>query len=683
MKKQPLLGLVAVAVAVALLAACGSSSTTSSAVMADAAAGADAPKYGDSAGDSAVDAAADAKATPAWPPTDCDDLMPSHCGLPWPSNLYLQPDTTRKTGFALRFGATTLPGNTDGVRLQPADYAILDGYSIGSPLMMYWPDLDPTGLPGEASLDKSLADDAPFVLLEVGAAGVAKKLPYFAEVDMSEPVPAQRLLLVRPAVILQPATRYVVAVRGLKDKQGKLLPASAAFSALAKGTTAGTVDAGRQSRFDDLFGILAKQGVAKDSLQLAWDFVTNSDESLHARVLSVREQGYKAVGEKGPELKVTSVESHDKKDDPHVAWTVKGTFKVPNFMYAYTPQYMRLKVDASGVPVQDGWIERPFLAQIPRSAVDGKKVVGLLQYGHGLNGSVDEIGAGYLGEEGDAYDTIVFGCNMSGMSQYEVGTTLMLLTDMSNFSSLSDRLETGVVESILLQRAMRERFADLPEIKALGIQIDKSRLFYSGNSQGGIFGGTVVALSEDVTRGHLGVPGNNYSLLLQRSSDFVEFFEVIKVKYPSSRDRLLLLSAVQLLWDQTDPITWYRHLSAEPLPGTPAHRVLMVPAKGDYQVAVITNEILARSGLDIHIMKNYGKPVFGVAEQDYPFEGSGIVLVDAGNPWPAPGNLPPADSMGDPHGTPRKLAWVQKQMFHFFKTGEIKDVCGGDGCKPD
>ena len=50
--------------------------------------------------------------------------------------------------------------------------------------------------------------------------------------------------------------------------------------------------------------------------------------------------------------------------------------------------------------------------------------------------------------------------------------------------------------------------------------IDRSDVFYDGNSQGGIFGGTVMAIAQDITRGVLGVPGMNYSLLLTRSTDF-------------------------------------------------------------------------------------------------------------------------------------------------------------------
>ena len=50
--------------------------------------------------------------------------------------------------------------------------------------------------------------------------------------------------------------------------------------------------------------------------------------------------------------------------------------------------------------------------------------------------------------------------------------------------------------------------------------IDTTRLFYDGNSQGGIMGGGLTAVAPDFDRAVLGVPGMNYSTLLQRSVDF-------------------------------------------------------------------------------------------------------------------------------------------------------------------
>jgi hypothetical protein len=38
---------------------------------------------------------------------------------------------------------------------------------------------------------------------------------------------------------------------------------------------------------------------------------------------------------------------------------------------------------------------------------------------------------------------------------------------------------------------------------------------------------------------------------------------------------------------------------------------------------------------------------------------------------------------GDPHGKPRAFDLHNEQMDTFFRTGEIVDLCGGDGCHPN
>jgi hypothetical protein len=160
---------------------------------------------------------------------------------------------------------------------------------------------------------------------------------------------------------------------------------------------------------------------------------------------------------------------------------------------------------------------------------------------------------------------------------------------------------------------------------------------------------------------------------------------VFNATYPSSRDQALALSLMQLLWDSTDPVTHYRHIVKDPYPGNSARDVLLGPARGDYQVAVVSNEIVARSDVGVGVMAHYDdqRSVFGVTEKPYPYRGSGIVLWHFGNPWPAIGNLPPMDPPGDPHGKPRQRDSHNDQMVHFLRTGEIIDVCGGMSCWPD
>ena len=110
----------------------------------------------------------------------------------------------------------------------------------------------------------------------------------------------------------------------------------------------------------------------------------------------------------------------------------------------------------------------------------------------------------------------------------------------------------------------------------------------------------------------------------------------------------------------------------------------MGPARGDYQVAVLSNEV-PRSGLDVATMAHYDddRAVPLVKEQAYPHSGSGIVLWHFGNPWPAIGNHPPTDNDDDPHELPRRRDPHNDQMVHFFRTGQIIDVCNAMPCWPD
>lgn len=304
-------------------------------------------------------------------------------------------------------------------------------------------------------------------------------------------------------------------------------------------------------------------------------------------------------------------------------------------------------------------------------------------HGHGLNGTHGQIRGEHFDKIAYQEKLVITGCNMIGMSSEDVDVILELLSDLSGFPAVGDRLHQGVLDHAFLARAMKTGFDQVPEIAASGLVIDPGAIYYSGISQGGIFGATHMAMSLDITRGHLGVPGNNYSTLLQRSVDFNPFFVLIGFGYPDARDQQVLLGAIQNLWDRVDPVSHYRHISTDLYPGTPPHSVLLASATGDYQVALLTNEIATRSDAGVALLPGYGKEVALVEPSPYPHTGSGLVNYSFGNPWPPPGNKPPHDDVGDPHGKPRSLDWHNAQMMHFYRTGEIIDVCGGDGCTPD
>ncbi len=635
-------------------------------------------------GSGAVDpATADTTDTAESTVDPCDPLMPAGCPLPWPSNLYLKADSTRKTGYTLTFGAKSLPRDSAGKYVSPEPYKRLDGYSVGSSLLMLWPEIDMTGLAAESDPSKSLDKSAAIVWLEVDDKGkVLRHIPYFAELDATETDPKLQSLLVRPTEILRDATRYVVGVRGLKNKAGVAFAPSDAFVALRDAKTAGTPLAPRQEKFDDIFAILAAEGAAKSDLLLAWDFVTNSDDAQHGAMLKMRDDALVAVGAKGPLLTIGEIRAESGDDAADIAYEITGTFHIPDFLDETSvdaaPMF-RFHLGPDGKPTQKGWRDSPFWVRVPQSALKGEPH-GLCAYGHGLNGEGSEVRSGYIGQSANKHKLIFFACNWYGMSSYDVAGIFQILFNMSLFPSLPERVHQGILEHVLLARAMQQQLGELPEVKKLGIVINKNELFYSGNSQGGIYGATYMALSTDVTRGHLGVPGQNYSLLLQRSKDFEDFFNIIRGVYPVTSDQVTLLAAIQLLWDTVDPVTYYRHINAQPFANTPKHEVLLDQAQGDFQVANVTNEIALRSDTNIALMAHYGKDVFGLKETAYPHMGSGLVNWNFGNPWPPQKNEPPDDKMGDPHGKPRKEMAQWQQMVHFFRTGELIDVCDGKQC---
>jgi hypothetical protein len=246
-------------------------------------------------------------------------------------------------------------------------------------------------------------------------------------------------------------------------------------------------------------------------------------------------------------------------------------------------------------------------------------------------------------------------------------------------------------------------------------------------------GGSLVALSPDIRAGVLGVPGMNYSTLLQRSVDFDTYAAFFYTSYPASLDQAFTLALIQMLWDRSEMNGYAQHLRADdPLPNTPPKRVLLHPAFGDHQVAMTTAEVAARTigavvhcpavvggsrtqrgdkvlpgvhpqvemepeGLNIRRRHADDEPYYGIACMQYPHAGSALVVWDSGptlkpdgspNPdgvaTPPIDNRPPRPELGygaDPHSFPRKDALAQQQKGAFLRSdGRVINVCGNEPC---
>jgi hypothetical protein len=217
--------------------------------------------------------------------------------------------------------------------------------------------------------------------------------------------------------------------------------------------------------------------------------------------------------------------------------------------------------------------------------------------GHGLFGNADQVNSDELYALGQ-YGLMACATDEIGMAQEDIPNAVASITDLSNFPSIPDRLQQGLINFLYLGRELINPggFCSSSAFLVKGkCVINTSHLYYDGGSQGAIFGGALTAVDPDFTRSALNVAGMNYSLLLTRSSDFPEFAQFLYKAYPNPLDRALLYPFIQNLWDQGETDGYAEHVTAHPLPGTPRHSVLMTVAFGDHQVTNWASEIEART----------------------------------------------------------------------------------------
>ncbi|MEO3769248.1 hypothetical protein [Micromonospora sp. B9E7] len=652
-------------------------------------------------------------AAPAAPPTtpgpagrpSCDPIDPTACLLPFPNDYFTVPDRTSPTGKRVRLAASAMPANVQGTPIDPTEWNRQDGFSPGSPILVRVPGLDAaaTGIAPVTDIGRSLAPDAPIVLLD---ARTGRRTPYWAELDAhAVGQPDRQVLIIRPAVALTEGTRYVVGLRGMRDGTGAAIPTPKAFTAYVKGAGLGHRDS-RAPQMKRILADLSRAGVKRHSLYLAWDFTVASRHGLTGRMLAMRDGAFAALRRAAPSITVTQVTDYPPEQEPLIARQVTGTIGVPSYLTGDGGPGSRLHYGPAGGPgtpqtpnapptPSGATIAADFVCNIPRSATAAKPAH-LSLYGHGLLGKPTEINAGNVRTMSNTHNFTFCATSWIGMAAGDVPYVAGAFTDLSAFPAVADRLQQSFLNFLFLGRAMIHPggFAAHPAFRDTTARplIDLAGgLHYDGNSQGGINGGALTAIAQDWTRSVLGVPAMNYSTLLQRSVDFAPFQTVLDGYYPDRADQQLVFALLQMLWDRAEANGYAQHMTDRPLPGTPAHQVLMHVAFADQQVSPAAAEVQARTiGARLHTpaladgWSSDVRPYWGITPiRRYPYTGSAMVVWNSGAAHaPPPTNLAPAgpEYGDDSHEFPRAQAGAQKQKAVFLLTGKVVDVCPGRPC---
>jgi hypothetical protein len=602
--------------------------------------------------------------------SDCDPLVPTYCGFPFPSNVWLVDDPKTATGKHVAFGKRTLPYSTaKKVQTNPEVWTLSDGFSPGVGIMTHFPGATVAGLPTPDTIPASLDPGCPTVLIE---ADTGARVPHFSELDESTTQDGHRAFIIRPVTRLKDATRYIVAIRGVQDATGKPIAPTPVFQALRDGTPSADPSVpGRRALYADIFARLAKAGVAKGGLQIAWDFSTASQTNNTGWLLKMRDEALGQVGADGPAYTITQVTPNF---DANTALRIDGNMTVP--LYLTSPDAGGTMVlGPDNMPRQKGTATYPFLVMIPKSATSANPGVPL-QFGHGLLG--DRTGATSFSDFANQYNFVLVATDWVGLASSDLLNVGTILSngDASLFRSVADRLDQGILNALLAMRMVIGKFSQDPMV---GGAIDPTKRYYFGGSEGGIMGATYMALSTDVTRGVIDNLGQAYSLLLNRSTDFDTYLSLLKTTYPNALDIQMAIGLDQMLWDRSEPSGFSTRITGNLFPGTPAHSVLMQVSIGDHQVTTLGAHVLARAAGAVTVAPA-NRPIYGIDAAAPPFTAPAtIVEYDFGLP-PVPITNVPMRAGTDPHGELKSTPAAISQASHFLLTGEVQSYCDGGPC---
>jgi hypothetical protein len=180
--------------------------------------------------------------------------VPTHCGYPYPSSVWTVPDSSMPTGQHVYFGKTTLPKANGKTAITLTPFLGRDGFSPGSDVMAHMPGATVTGLPDPNTIASSLEASSPTVLMEADTGAL---VPHFSELDVSTTNTAEQAFMIRPAIRLKDATRYLVAIRHVVDSSGKALAPSPVFAALRDDTPSSEISvAPRRALYAGILGRL-------------------------------------------------------------------------------------------------------------------------------------------------------------------------------------------------------------------------------------------------------------------------------------------------------------------------------------------------------------------------------------------------------------------------------------------
>ena len=592
-------------------------------------------------------------------------INPESALYPYPSDFYLKANPNTATGFEVDFPSEVL------LKTMPAAAFVgQDGFSRMPIILSAWPrGVDQASLVSTSDHGESMLDESTTLLIEHGS---LRRIPHLAEVDLTVSNDQEGTVIIRPVVVLEPNQSYTVVIRNtLKDLEGVNYEANAAFQALKDGNPQGYEPLVRQQvSYERTRQVIEASGVDMDSVILAWQFHTRSQDSISADLLRMQEQAAE-----WPLGQVSVVEEQENS----LNTIIKGEVEMPLYVgengLSYDDQG---QVQAVGTKAYTYSLTIPkSITNVDEDDLDPRPVI---MYGHGFLGDHDQSTRSSFNEmcrQGKF--------NAIGLKFGIHGDLLPWLIQglAGNFRAFK-MLRAEVMQTMVNYSVMSRYVSRLSERYPA---LDPSRVYYMGISNGGTFGNLYAATSMLVEKAVLVVGGGGLAHFLQRATQWNTLGDLAKREYPEPWLMQAYLSQLQDQLDPIDPINYADHLISPRFEGRLPLRAQIHMAIHDSQVHNLVSEWVARSA-NVPVFTPSPKWIWGLRELEAPLSPEQALSLPSAMyvydemvaPYP-PNNIAPLED-NDTHGTVRQLESYQRHIIDFLDQGIMQQVCDG-ACDPE
>lgn len=520
--------------------------------------------------------------------------------LPFPSDLYTVSDPATATGRRVVMPMDLFP--PDLLAQLPFDAPEVlkqlnraDGFAPGLPILVSIPAILSAGaLPDQANEARW---DAPVQLLALES---GRRIPFrvllMPRTDTQQPC---TVMLIQPTVRLQDGQRYAVVFRDtLRDARGALIPPPGGFrDALTRPGREPVPEWRLQLR--QLGLRLGDLGLSPHRLSMAFAFTIASQDSFFKPASALMERVERATQEGRYQLKRIRMTKKPFGGSAGAAFRGVGTFDALTF------------IDERGwIRPQGDPIELEFLLQMPERCPSGGCAVAI--FGHGLAATRET-----MFQVADVFAS--YGIATIGVAAPWHSLPLEPLPVLAQVHK-----NVELMHGLFLEHSLRNiqlaRFVAqsldhrilLPRPGEVGVRggegwvhaLRADRIFYIGQSMGGICGVTTTALSPEIRAAIFDVAGGSV-IDMMFDSWVVQQLRLPTLRFGSlnawENNRVMALGIYR--FNDIDPIGYAPSITRNPRPGGEVRFVSQQAGLGDGLVPNWTTDKLA-SALELPVLRS-------------------------------------------------------------------------------